>query len=658
MSFYALLIGIDRYTGNQYYQNLNGAVRDVDLVAEFLKSQIDVPDNQVYKLVSRNVNLTEDSTDVLPTYENIINAFHHLTAMAQAGDQIYIHYSGHGGKSATLFPELKGQGQSDESIVPMDIEESYGRYLLDVELATLLKRMVDKSLIVTLIMDSCHSGGATRGDCIIRGIGQIDARSRSFNSLVASRDELIETWRSLEQHNTSLGMLPSSSNYVFLAACRPSEFAYEYAANGYERNGALTYWIIDTLRNSSTRLTYRALFNRVNAKIQSRFPQRQLPMLIGDGNRYVFGVEQAPKRYALTVLEVFSAQLEIRLSAGAAQGISRGMQFEVYLRETIDFDKQYPIAIAEIITLESTASIAKVMLLDNQDISEIEQGAPAVFTSVPVELMQKVRLLEHPDLHSVRQALRVNRQLVEATGAESAHYQVAISPNGTYEISAGLPIPNIYPPLYINDPNAAEQVVKRLVHLARYQSILLLDNPRSNLIHALDVDLLPMNSSKSFDDLTNVRVTGGEEVVLRIKSNFNIPLNIMVLDLEPTWEISQIPILGISETLYSLQPYEERQISLQLQLPLSQDYDCVTETIKVFAMLGETDFEWVLLPALDEDLNRRSLTLSNQFTALGVLLEKIGGNFDKNFKPSRKMHVVSNAYQDWVTKQITITVNR
>ena len=45
----------------------------------------------------------------------------------------------------------------------MDIGKLDARYLRDVELAHLLSAMVAKGLVVTVVLDSCHSGGATRG---------------------------------------------------------------------------------------------------------------------------------------------------------------------------------------------------------------------------------------------------------------------------------------------------------------------------------------------------------------------------------------------------------------------------------------------------------------------------------------------------------------
>ena len=65
----------------------------------------------------------------------MVNAFKKVTDMAQPGDQVYIHYSGHGGRATTAYPELKGDDGLDETLVPLDIGNSEARYLRDIELA-------------------------------------------------------------------------------------------------------------------------------------------------------------------------------------------------------------------------------------------------------------------------------------------------------------------------------------------------------------------------------------------------------------------------------------------------------------------------------------------------------------------------------------------
>ncbi|MBW4537812.1 MAG: caspase family protein [Myxacorys chilensis ATA2-1-KO14] len=697
LKLYALLIGIDGYKPNPIFKHLKGAVRDINLVADFLQKSLHLNPDHLYKLTSPNPALGVASNDPLPTYENIVNTFEKLTAIAQPNDQVYIHYSGHGAQIATIYPELKGQGQYDEGIAPTDLGME-GRYLRDVELATLLKRMTDKGLVVTVVFDCCNSGGATRGDCEIRGAESPDTTPRSQDSLVASREDLMQTWRSLTDGTQTNTLLPQSRDYVFLAACRPSEFAYEYAVNRQERHGALTYWMVDTLSNTPTGMTYRSLYNRINAKIQSQFLQRQLPMLMGDSNRQVFGLDQLPGRYAVTVLDADAAKNQVRLSAGLAQGLSRGTQFAVYGLGTTEFSNQNQIALVEVSLVRSSDAFAQLVMSEDggtgQPISSIEPGAPAIMVSAPVELVRKVRLFEktvgdgeaelpaelagqqRSHLDAIRQAMQKNGWVNELAPEETeeAHYQVAIAaqasegiaPGGTYEICAvGRPIENLRPPLNVNDAASAEGVVKRLVHLAKYEAVKALDNPRSNLANYLEVELLRQNGWQPgmqieaipFDDPSNITVQEGEYVFLRIKNIYQKPLNVAILDLEPTWEISQIPVIGLESSMYSFQRNEEQILPLGLQLPQMAGYEQATEIVKVFATLGSADFDWLTLPSLDEVIAPRGATRGIK-SALGNLLEAIGGDADSKPAMTRAAVRVSDPNQEWVTKQVVVTVTR
>ncbi|MGB3573615.1 MAG: caspase family protein [Phormidesmis sp.] len=436
--FHALLIGINHYHPNDLYPNLKGCVRDIDLVSAYLQNALNIPEANIWKLTGtapnnlalNNLapdNLAPDdlapddpslentgSTSLTSTYRNIVESFQALTEKAAPGDQVYIHYSGHGGRAKTLYPRIKGLEQSDESIVPTDFCAPGGRYLRDVELATLLKQMTDKGLIVTIVLDSCHSGGATRGDdCAIRGGEQIDFAEQPTESLVASPEILERNWQALAQgtsSGTSSGTLsaphsawlPQAHEYVCIAACRPSESAYEYAANGQERNGALTFWLIDTLTNNKVPdLDYRSLYECVSAKIQSRFPN-QLPMLMGEENRVVFGTDLASRAYSVPVLDVNLAKRQVTLKVGLAQGISRGSRFAIYPLGTTDFlandsvDSQR-LAVVEVRRLAVASCIAAIvppaqgelnlkaqLAAANLDVAALV-GAPAVRESPPVD---------------------------------------------------------------------------------------------------------------------------------------------------------------------------------------------------------------------------------------------------------------------------------
>lgn len=702
---HVLLIGIDSYKPNRFYKSLKGAVRDINLVETYLKRDLQVPPERIRKLIAPNpedpVLLEARSAQAEPTYENIVNAFKEITATAQPGEQVYIHYAGHGGRATTVYPNLKrGAGeQNDEAIVPMDIGDTEkGRYLRDVEMTTLLKRMTDKGLIVTLILDSCHSGGATRGDAEIRSGAQTDTLNRTSESLVASREELERNWlEETGQHGLSVAGLPQARKYVLLAACRPNEYAYEYSpSSGAQRHGALTYWMIDTLTSaarSGQPLTYKLLHDRVIAQVQSKFSQ-QIPMILGESDRRVFGCDRWSTPLTVSVIKVVSDS-QITLNAGQAQGLSKGTRFSIYPPNTTDFtDQTRQVAIVELTRVDASESIASVLEPEAGGIEvkgKLEPGAPAILVSAPVELIQRVRLtdnktvgeqeselppelvgLQKEALDQVRQALAGNGWVVEEQAGESALHQVAIDGQGNYEICKGKPIPNLRPLLSIQDPDAPQRVVDRLIHLAKYQAVQSLDNASSKLAQVLEVQLLT-EDRQPFPDPQNLIIKNEEMVCLRLSNQGTRPLKVAILDLEPTWAVSQITIGGIDSPFFPLDAGAEEEILLRLKVPDDSAYEQSTEILKVFAVQqGLADFRWLTLPALDQPLTTRgakfdqdlagqSVTRSGEFeeiNPLNDLLKMIGADLDQAPKTTRAATIVVDPKQEWVTKQVQIVVKR
>ena len=694
-SFYALLIGIDRYQPNPYYQSLQGAVQDIDKVADYLKTSLQIPSERMTRLTSplpdRNAlaDVRSARQEQPPTYQNIVNAFNQITQTAQAQDLVYIHYSGHGGRVNTIFADLKGAGQFDESLVPMDVgDNSY--YLRDVEMATLLKRMTDKGLIVTVVFDSCHSGGATRGDGEIRGArnGAVDTQDRPTDSAVATRDELVQNWRTLTQNERTEGWLPNQSDYVFLGACRPSEYAYEAVfGNGKERNGALTYWMLDTLNAVPMGLTYQALYDRIKGQIQSKFPN-QLPMLLGEGDRLVFGSEIKAVQYSLTVTNVASER--VTLDGGLAQGLSRGTRFALYPVGTDFSDRQNRIAAIEIIDLQASTATAKVLSVEESGITavtaKLEPGLSAVMESTPVNLQHRIRLYEKevgdgenelpPDLArqqtaalaKVRQAMQGNGWVTEVlANEEDGHYQVAVGRKGEYEISRLTPIANLTPALSIDAPNSPAEVVKRLVHLGKYKSIEALDRPESQL--SIEFELLDENKHP-FPDRHQIELKSGT-VYIRVKNTDEQPLNIAILDLEATWAITQIAIQGKDTAFYELAKDESLEFGLDFSVPKGEEYEHKTEKIKLFATKGIANFKWLKLPSLDRDLDKRGSNLKDelsqiiadkgatrgemtQISPLDRLLSHIGADIEA--PPQLRAFIPKPTPDaDWITKTIEIS---
>ena len=564
-------------------------------------------------------------------------------------------------------------------------------------MTTLLKRMTDKGLIVTVVLDSCHSGGATRGDAEIRSGAQTDLLKRTSESLVATPEELERNWLE-ETHQQGIGAagLPQARKYVLLAACRPNEYAYEYSVSGTSKYGACTYWMIDTLSSiaaSGLPLTYKLLHDRVNAQIQSKFPQ-QTPMISGESDRLVFGSDRWSTPFTVNVIKVIS-ETQITLNAGQAQGLSKGTRFSIYPLNTTDFtDQTRQVAIVELMRVDASESTARVLTPEEGGIevkSKLEPGAPAILISAPVELMQRVRFTDHKiagdqenelpsdlvdcqkeTLDQVRQALAGNGWIVEEEAGEAASYQVAIDRQGNYEICKGMPIPNLRPLLSVSDPTAPQRVVNRLVHLAKYQAVQSLDNSSSKLAQVLEVQLLT-EAKQPFLDPQNLTVKSDDVVCLRLSNKGSQPLKVAVLDLEPTWAVSQIAIDGIESPFFALDAGAEKEILLQLRVPDDAAYEKSMETLKIFSVQqGLADFRWLTLPALDEppatrgakfdqELTTRSVTrgeAAEGINPLNGLLKMIGADLGKAPNVTRAANIVVDPKQEWVTKQVQIVVER
>ncbi len=374
-------MGINYYSPNTLpngssYKSLKGCVRDINQVEDFL-NQLATRPNKIVKLTASNPenNSPVEPPEQLPTYENIVKSFQHITQIAKPGDRIYIHYSGHGGRAKTIYPEYKGESGQDETLVPTDIGNENGRYLRDLEFAYLLQQMVDKQLQVTVVLDSCHSGGTTRGeDEDVRGSGIVDNTVRPLESLVASSEKLIANWQNITGQTQQKagtrssvfmkGMLPedATKGYVLLAACRPHEAAYEYVFEGTERNGALTYWLLKTLTPDPSKLmiTYQMLQDYIKPNINNQFRQ-QTPMLIGEGDRLIFGWESIPSEYTANVTDIKTGKKQrIELNVGELQGLERGAEFTLYPFGTTSFSTAQQLALVKLVEVEGSTSWGEV----------------------------------------------------------------------------------------------------------------------------------------------------------------------------------------------------------------------------------------------------------------------------------------------------------
>jgi hypothetical protein len=328
---YALLIGANEYTNLDERWWLNGPANDVTLVRDYLVSEAPVP------FAPDNVTMLTDNVEgVQPaTLQAIRDAFADLTAKAQPGDFIYLHFSGHGTQApATNDPsELDGL---DEMFLPVDIgkwNDSVGHVensLVDDEIGMMVDALRAKGADVWIVFDSCHSGTATRAV----ETGDDDVRMRQLDPSVLGLDEAMMdevTSRSIGDEDPRAAEEPP----VDVAEGGDGAFVAFYAAQTNEvtpekklpkgkpdrkPHGVFTYTLFETIAEHPG-ATYGQIAEEVLRKYAVKNLAKSTPLFEGDLDHTAFSGEAAAP---VTQWPATIDGASFTIPAGELHGISEG----------------------------------------------------------------------------------------------------------------------------------------------------------------------------------------------------------------------------------------------------------------------------------------------------------------------------------------------
>ncbi|KAH7337510.1 hypothetical protein B0J17DRAFT_663253 [Rhizoctonia solani] len=156
-SFYALIIGIDKYLN---IDPLKGAAADAKRVEGFLVNDLLVPRDQI-------INLRDQDA----SREAIIQGLHKLRddPRIKIGDPILVYFAGHGGSRRDPRGRQEGRTNQVQVIFPQD----YGlckigssdpvNCIPDYTISSLLNELAaSKGNNITIVFDSCHSASGSR----------------------------------------------------------------------------------------------------------------------------------------------------------------------------------------------------------------------------------------------------------------------------------------------------------------------------------------------------------------------------------------------------------------------------------------------------------------------------------------------------------------
>ncbi len=420
-----------------------------------------------------------------------------------------------------------------------------------------------------------------------------------------------------------------------LAACRANESAMEFPFDGRESNGALTYWMVDTLSQAGPNTTWQMVADRVAAKVHGQF-ERQMPMLQGEGDYRVFGADRLDVRFGVPVLEVNAGQRRIRVNAGEAHGLAAGTRFEVFPTMADADQPAKRQALVELTDVRATDAWADIVEPDGAVGVEVGSQAVMLNTSA-VRVQRTVRVVFEND--ALRQQVEAEivakgQGFLALAGDEGgADFLVDLHPERADEFllldTSGGELPYLRPVLRVADADVVAKLVKRLVHLAQYRNVQMLDMPDASMAAKLDVTLDAKAISAPGDKI-KLEITNTQDPNPGDPDDPERILNITLLALSSDWSIAQIYPSGAGQ----FEPLDPgKSISLEFEAYLPEGRDDSLDIIKVFATCSATNFRWLELPVAGRAHSTRPRTRALITDPLEQMLAELAG--EKSTTPRR-----------------------
>ncbi|KAH8694968.1 caspase domain-containing protein [Talaromyces proteolyticus] len=293
----ALLVGIN-YFGQA--NQLRGCINDVTQMSTFL--------NQVYGYRREDmVILTDDQQNPMsqPTKANIIRAMHWLVKDAMPNDSLFIHFSGHGGRT----PDLDGDEDDgwyriklyitrnqtkiwigfDDVIYPVDYKVA--GHIVDDDMHDIMVKPLRPGVRLTAIFDSCHSGTALDLPFIYSTQGVL----KEPNLAKEAAQDLFSAFSSYEKgdlgsvattaisffkkatiggsaRERSLMTKTSPADVVMFSGSKDTQTSADTFQGGQAR-GALSWAFIESLKRYPKQ-SYLQLLNTIRAKLEKSYSQK------------------------------------------------------------------------------------------------------------------------------------------------------------------------------------------------------------------------------------------------------------------------------------------------------------------------------------------------------------------------------------------------
>lgn len=489
----ALLIGINKYKN---VPKLQGSLNDIETMRQILITRWGFADSHITMV-----------TDEAATRTGMLAALEQLVKDAGPNDTVYVHYSGHGSQVEDLNGD-EPDDHLDETLVPQDGRSGDVRDITDDELDALFARMRAKTAMI--VLDSCHSGTATRS---------LDIRTRSI-----PRDTRVDIYRKAEDAKPKTrAIVPvMTSRYVVMTGAASHQEALDGPVDG-RYHGFFTYSLSKSLSQAQAGASPRDVFSGVERelkRIQAHFgrssmPEPQLeapPQLIEAallGASPAGGQSSGPLSARLPWLEVQPGSGGmVTLVNGTLLGAAPGSTWSLYPPGETRFAPGRALAVASVTQLSGKDAVAKLQ----SSAGKIPSGARAIaLLPAPTGQRIPIRILDVPaDRRGlIEETLRTNIKDVDLVGPEQpARFAVDMEGDTVRLLAAdGLEVVGTFG---VSEPWGAG-VATVVSRSSNASELLTLDNPSSQL--KVDVRVASAGKAKSTVSTRGIKVVADTQAV-------------------------------------------------------------------------------------------------------------------------------------------------
>ena len=174
------------------------------------------------KEIARRLGVRESNmvflSDGQLTHDGMGAAFDRLQERIAPNDNVFIYYSGHGGRALVSDPEER----CGEALITVE-----GRGFMDTDMEAKLKGLSRKANKMVVFLDACHTGGVTTRSASTRYQPKYFPRSASAEACSTPVNVLK---KNLGAGTRSVGS--GAQNYIYIAAARDNEVSLDEPGKG------------------------------------------------------------------------------------------------------------------------------------------------------------------------------------------------------------------------------------------------------------------------------------------------------------------------------------------------------------------------------------------------------------------------------------------